>query len=200
MHLSSSGFGRAVFDAAPPCTAPDCLLCPFPTRPSWLGPDEKLETLRTAPAPRFSSRSLLSRSKFQARPQLEESRVRQRHDLRITAEHDVLWWHIPSPKVALDELHQLAAAPAQNGFKTIQCETARLLKGGLWWKRQLMLPSNPLAGPAASPGSRTRETRRSPLECRPVAADARCRGHGGTGSTALRRARRARRSRSSGSL
>src|SRR5215207_9757541 len=78
-----------VFDAAPPCTAPDCLLCPFPTRPSWLGPDEKLETLRTAPAPRFSSRSLLSRSKFQARPQLEESRVRQRHDLRITAEHDV---------------------------------------------------------------------------------------------------------------
>src|SRR5829696_3849758 len=72
-----------------------------------------------------------------ARPQLEESRVRP-HDLGITAEHEILWWHIPSPKVALYELHQLAAAPAQDGFETIQCETARLLKGGLWWKRQLM--------------------------------------------------------------
>src|SRR5215207_688785 len=56
----------------------------------------------------------------------------------ITAERAVLWWHIPSPKVALYELHQLAAAPAQDGFETIQCETACLLKGGLWWKRQLM--------------------------------------------------------------
>src|SRR5829696_6294127 len=56
----------------------------------------------------------------------------------ITAEHEVLCWHIPSPKVALYELHQLAAAPAQDGFEAIQCETARLLKGGLWWKRQLM--------------------------------------------------------------